>query len=128
MRGKQNHFFGKRHSHDTLIKMSVSKMGENNPMYGELKSSEFLYHMHRDKSGANNPMYGKPKYQETLEKLRKKVYVQDSKTYELLYEFESTVRAKTELHMGIDTLYKRLEDGKPHRGMLFSRTLLRKPS
>lgn len=59
--------------------MRKSKLGVLNPMFKKEKSKEFIEQMYKDKTGSNNPMFGKPKSEETLAKMRKKVYVYDSK-------------------------------------------------
>jgi len=96
MKGKNNPFFGKKHTEESLVKMR----GENNPAYkgvkvwpikyckcgcGELvnKGNKFVYgHAWRGRShsketvkkyrsGKNNPMYGRKASSHTLEKLSK---------------------------------------------------------
>jgi len=61
--------------------------------------------MYKDKSGSNNPMYGKSHSPETLAKLRKKVYVYEviGSERKLIKVYDSTVTAKTDLHIGYDT-------------------------
>jgi len=54
-KGENNPFYGKKHTPDTLIKMS----GENNPMYGRKHSEESRAKNSAALSGENNPMYGK---------------------------------------------------------------------
>ena len=116
--GKNNPFFGKTHTPEVLAKLK-QRSGEANPMFNKEKSPEFIAHMNKDRSGINNPMYGKPKTEETLSKLRKMVFVYDvRKNYKLLGVYPTVVCTKT-FHIGYDTLSKRLQDGKIHKGMYF---------
>jgi len=120
--GKNNPFFGKRHTAKNLTIMRYSKLGKNNPMYGRPKSSEFLYWQQKDKSGSNNPQWGVKKSAETLAKLCKKVYVYDSVTGVLIFPlFESTKICAKSLKIGHTTLSKYLKNGLPYKGMIFSR-------
>lgn len=87
MQGKKNPFYGKKHSKETIEKMSNSKRnkswekrfgkekanalrclyskmfsGEENPFYGKKHSKQsrkLISENHRNCSGKNNPMYGK---------------------------------------------------------------------
>lgn len=87
--GKNNPMWGKKHSEETLLKMSEIKkgkyVGENNPMYGkeggmkgkthtqEAKDKISKIHMGNEYSkGEKNFMFGKKHSEETKEKMRKK--------------------------------------------------------
>ena len=59
MSGKNHPRYGKKHSPETLKKMSEQKTGKNNPRYGKKHSPETLKKMSEQKTGKNNPMYGK---------------------------------------------------------------------
>ena len=77
--------------------------------------------MNKDRSGVNNPMYGKARSEVTLAKLRKMVWVYDvEKNYKLLGVFPTVMCTKT-FHISYETLTKRLQDGKIHKGKYFSR-------
>jgi group I intron endonuclease len=54
--GKNNPFYGKSHTAESLAIMKNSKLGKKNPMFEKSKSPEFLYWQNKDKSGANNPL------------------------------------------------------------------------
>lgn len=58
--GELNPFWSKKHSPETLEKMSKYKVGELNPMFNKEKSKEFIAFMLRDRKGAYNRMFGKP--------------------------------------------------------------------
>jgi len=118
--GELNPFWGKTHNNETLEAMKLSKLGELNPMFGKEKSPEFIEQMYKDKSGSNNPMFGKSHSEETLTKLRKKVYVYDVETKELIHRFESITEAKKELKMGYDTLEKYCKSNKVFKNKIFS--------
>lgn len=51
MKGKNNPFYGKKHTEDTLIKLRKPKSEHHR---------EMIKLTHADVSGKNNPMYGKP--------------------------------------------------------------------
>ena len=74
--GKNNTFYGKKHTKETIQKMRLANIGKNNPMYGKQRTEEVkqklrlanLGKKHSKKSiekmiiansGKNNPMYGK---------------------------------------------------------------------
>lgn len=98
------------------------RVGKNNPMFGKDKSREFIFQQQRNKKGINNPQWGKIKSPETLQKLRKKVYVYDAITNELLFPpFLATVECKKKLKIGYDTLMKNIKNGTIYKGMIFSR-------
>ena len=83
---------GKKHTEESLLKMSLKQIGKNNGMYGKHHKVESINKMkkrifseeirkkmrdnHSDVSGKNNPRYGKPVSAETirkrLETMRKK--------------------------------------------------------
>ena len=65
MSGKNNPFYGKHHSEETLIKLR----GENNPMYGKHYSEEERQKMSERMKGKNNPFYGKHHSEETKQKI-----------------------------------------------------------
>lgn len=117
--GKDNPFFGKKHTSELITKLK-QRTGEFNPMFNKAKSPEFIAHMYKDRRGVNNPMFGKAKSEETLAKLRKMVWVYDvEKNYKLLGVFPTVMCTKT-FHIGYETLTKRLQDGKIHKGKYFS--------
>lgn len=118
--GKLNPFFGKFHTFESKIKMKLSKLGEKNPMYNKDKSLEFIYHMYKDKSRENNPQFGKKKSEETLAKLRKKVYVYDCDSKQLIKEYKGVVQAKNDLKIGFDTLTKYCNNKLPFNNLIFS--------
>lgn len=118
--GELNPFWNKIHSEETLAKMSELKLGELNPMFNKEKSPEFIEQMYRDKSGENNPMFGKTHSEETLTKMRKRVYVYNADTKELVQEYESITLAKKELKMGYDTLKKLCNNNKVFKERIFS--------
>jgi hypothetical protein len=59
MNGELNSMYGKKHSEETKIKMSLKQKGINNPMYGRV--------------GKLNPMYGKKHSEETRKKISQKL-------------------------------------------------------
>jgi len=65
-------------------------------------------------------MFGKIKSDETLNKLRKKIYVYDALSKELLEISPSFILTAKNYKMGKDTLTKRLKDLKPHKNKIFS--------
>jgi len=68
--GKNNPFFGKHHSEETIENLS----GENNPMYGKHHSEETKEKMssnQKDQRGEKNHRYGKSPSKETIEKMIK---------------------------------------------------------
>lgn len=96
MTGKNNNFYGKKHTKESIEKIRLANNGKNNPMYGKPRTEEVkqklrlanLGKKHSKKtiekirlanSGKNNPMYGKkgkdsPMYGKThSEKARKKI-------------------------------------------------------
>ena len=121
--GEGNPFFGGKHTSEFLAKLK-ERSGIANPMFGKAKSPEFIEHMNKDRSGVNNPMYGKAKSSETLAKLRKMVWVYDvEKNYKLLGVFPTVMCTKT-FHISYETLTKRLQDGKIHKGKYFCKNPL----
>ncbi len=77
--GKKHPRYGKKHTKETLKKMSESKQGENHPMFGKNHTRKSLKKMREAAQGENHPMYGKtgkdnPNYgkthtEETLKKM-----------------------------------------------------------
>jgi len=121
--GEGNPFFGRKHTPEYLTKLK-ERGGVANPMFGKEKSPEFIEHMYKDRHGVNNPMYGKAKSEETLAKLRKMVWVYDmEKNSKLLGVFPTVMCTKT-FNIGYETLTKRLQDGRLHKGKYFSKTPL----
>jgi hypothetical protein len=119
VRGVGKVIFGKTHAYEFITKLK-QRTGDANPMFNKEKSPEFIAHMNKDRSGVNNPMFGKAKSAETLAKLRKLVWVYDvEKNYKLLGVFPTVMCTKT-FHIGYETLNKRLQDGKIHKGKYFS--------
>jgi hypothetical protein len=51
-------FYGKKHTEETLKKMSELKLAENNPFFGRNHSEEFKERQSERMSGEGNPMYG----------------------------------------------------------------------
>lgn len=117
--GELNPFWSKTHTSITLEKMSKSKSGSLNPMYNKEKSKEFIDNMYKDKKGNNNPMFGKTKNEETLTKLRKKVYVYDEETKELLIYYSSMKLAVKDLHIANETINKYIDTNKSYKGKFF---------
>jgi group I intron endonuclease len=117
--GELNPFWSKTHSSSTLEKMSKSKLGFFNPMYNKEKSKEFIDNMYKDKKGSNNPMFGKTKSEETLTKLRKKVYVYNEETKELLNCYPSMKHTVKDLHIANETINKYIDTNKSYKGMFF---------
>ena len=60
---------GKKHSKETLRKMSEAQSGENNAMYGKTHSEETLRKLSEANSGENHPRYGKTPSEETRRKI-----------------------------------------------------------
>jgi hypothetical protein len=97
-------------------------------MYGKTKSDAFLAQQTKDKSARRLYCDRKKPYvcsvavkksEETLSKLRKMVYVYDvTDNYKLLGVYPTVVCFR-QFNMGYDTLNKRLEDGKIHKGKYF---------
>lgn len=116
--GELNPFWSKRHSPETLAKMSKSKVGELNPMFNKEKSKEFIAYMSRDRRGPNNPMFGKPKSEETLAKLRKKVYVYDNNK-QFIKCYDSIKLAVKNLHIAAETIKKYLDTDKLYKNKYF---------
>ena len=78
MSGKNNSFYGKKHTDETKAKIAASRKGkplseatkaklsaasrnEYNPFYGKMHTAESKSSMSDSKSGVLNPMYGKKK-------------------------------------------------------------------
>ena len=59
LRGENHPWYNKKHSKDSLIKMSQSKTGQNNPMYGRTQSEETKQKIGDAQRGDKNHMYGK---------------------------------------------------------------------
>ena len=97
-KGKNNTFYGKKHSKETIKKMRIASTGKNNPMYGKKRteevkqklrianlgkkhSKETIKKMRLASLGKNNPMYGKkgkkaPMYGKThSKKIREKIRI-----------------------------------------------------
>lgn len=117
--GELNPFWSKTHSPSTLEKMRTSKLGELNPMFNKEKSKEFIENMHRDKKGSNNPMFGVTKSEKTLEKLRKKIYVYDGITNELIASYDSIGLAVKNLSIASGTINKYLDTGIIYKNKYF---------
>lgn len=90
-------------------------------MFGKDKSPEFIEQQFRDKSGENNPMFGKTHSSETLAKIRKRIYVYDATTKELIKVYSGTVEAKKDLKIGYDTLNRCCKTQEPYKGMILSK-------
>lgn len=92
-------------------------------MFGRLKSPKFIEQQFKDKSGEKNPMYGKTHSPETLAKIKKRIYVYDAVTKELIKVFSSgaTVEAKKDLKIGYDTLKRCSQTHESYKGMIFSK-------
>ncbi len=71
--------------------------------------------------GENNPQFGVIKSEETLTKLRKKVYVYDSFTKNLLIEYKGTVECMKKHPIGKGTFAKYIDSGISFKGQLFYR-------
>ena len=73
MKGKrvgENHpMYGKHHSDESKLKMSIASTGENNSFYGKHHSDESKLKMSIAHSGENHPMYGKHHSPETIKKM-----------------------------------------------------------
>lgn len=117
--GLNNHFYGKKHSNETILKQKEAKIGkydgEKNPMYGKtyfdiwvnkygidialMKLSEMRKKQVNAVSGDKNPMYGKNILDIWTEK-----YGIDKKN-ELYLEWVSNIKKSlTELYKGNDEL------------------------
>jgi len=118
--GPLNPFYGYKHLPITITKMKESKLGKNNPMFGRLKSPKFIEQQFKDKSGEKNPMSGKTHSPETLAKIKKRIYVYDAVTKELIKVFSGTVEAKKDLKIGYDTLKRCSQTHESYKGMIFS--------
>lgn len=59
LRGVNHPWYNRKHSEESLRKMSDSKQGENNPMYGKTHSEETKEKMRNAQLGEKNHMYGK---------------------------------------------------------------------
>jgi hypothetical protein len=61
--GEKNHFYGKKHTQETIKRMSEVKIGlyegENNPHYGKNHTEESKRRISESRLGELNPMYGK---------------------------------------------------------------------
>jgi hypothetical protein len=57
--GEKNHFFGKKHSSQSLEKMRLAHSGDRNHMFGKHHSPEVREKIRLAVSGENHPMYGK---------------------------------------------------------------------
>jgi hypothetical protein len=96
MKGKNNNFYGKKHTKKSIEKIKLHSTGKNNPMYGKPRTEEVkqklrlanlgkkhtkesIKKMRIANSGKNNPMYGKkgkeaPRYGKTHSKeIREKI-------------------------------------------------------
>lgn len=123
--GSNNHFYGKKHSDETILKQRESKIGkydgEKNPMYGKtyfdiwvdkygvdialVKLSERNKKQAKSISGQKNPMYGKSILDVWNEK-----YGAD-KTNELYSEWLSNIKKSlTKLYEGNDELKYRISE------------------
>ena len=58
LRGKNHPWYNRKHSEESLKKMSKSKQGENNPMYGKHHTDETKEKMRESQLGDKNHMYG----------------------------------------------------------------------
>ena len=74
MRGSKNHFYGKKHSIDTIEKIRSKKIGKmtgkDNPFYGKTHSSEALEKIRKANIGRPAAFKGKHLSEETKQKLR----------------------------------------------------------
>lgn len=70
--GEKNGMYGKKHSPETIKKISENRTGktagENHPLYGRHHAPETIARMSELKRGANHPMYGKHRSEETRQK------------------------------------------------------------
>jgi len=74
MSGENHYMFGKNHSLESLVKMSLVKKGENNPMYGKIHSTESLALMSLAKKGKTHSpetksLMRKPRTEDTKVKM-----------------------------------------------------------
>jgi len=72
--GENHYLYGKKHTDETLQKMSELKYGENNPFYGKQHSNDSRKKMSdaqkkRFENPENHPMYGKHLSEETKNRL-----------------------------------------------------------
>lgn len=94
---------GKKHSQSSKCKISKATTGKNNPFYGkkhsiEARSKISLQGLGR-RIGDKNPFYGQKHTIETIKKLSKKVI--DSKTG---IEYDSVKEAAASLNIGYSSL------------------------
>lgn len=101
LRGPLNPFYGKRHTPESLEKISNASKGDKNPMYGKPKSAEFIAHQNKDKTGSNNHM-------------SKKVYVYNYINKENIYfkEFDTIISVAKYLGCSKTTISKYCREGK----------------
>ena len=59
VKGKDNPFYGRNHTPETIQKQSEAKLGENNPNYGRKHTPETIQKQSEAKKGKNHPNYGK---------------------------------------------------------------------
>ena len=117
--GELNPFWSKKHSPETIVNMSKSKLGELNPMFNIPKSKAFIEQMYKDKFGDNNPMFGKQKSPETLAKLSKRVYVYDGNTKEFIKCYDSFKIAVKDLRISHETIRKYIDTHKVYKEKVY---------
>lgn len=67
--GKKNHFYGKYHSEETKRKMSEAQSGEKHHLYGKHLSFETKQKLSKANSGKNSPLFGTHLSDETKRKI-----------------------------------------------------------
>lgn len=70
-KGKNNPFYGKKHTKETREKMSKALRGKNHPLYGKHLSDETKKKLSDLNKGENGPFYGKKHTKESREKISK---------------------------------------------------------
>ena len=91
---------GRKHTEETLKKISKAKSGKNHHNYGKKLSKETRDKVSEKLSGENHPQYGKKQSKETIErrsKANKKSVEQWSKDGEFIKKWDSAISASREL-------------------------------
>lgn len=70
-KGKNNPFYGRKHTKETCEKMSVALRGKNHPIYGQHLSDETKKKLSEINKGEKNPFYGKKHTKKSCEKIAK---------------------------------------------------------
>lgn len=102
--GKNNSFYGKKHSEESKAKISAAHKDKNHHMYGKnhsmqtkekiskAKKGKKLTEEHKSKlgkKGKNNPNYGKPLPKETRQKMKENHWLKNGGIHPMLGNFHS---------------------------------------